>query len=57
MEKCKQSIHDVLGEDLTCHLGVLFDNEGNQHGRCPYCLKVTGGVQRNTRDAARTQTC
>lgn len=57
MEKCKQSVHDALGEELNCHLGVLFDQDGRQHGHCPYCLKVTGGVRRTTRDAAGSKTC
>lgn len=47
--KCPQSRADALGEELTCHLGVLFDASGTQHGRCPYCLKATGGVMRDTR--------
>ena len=51
--KCPQSVHDALGEELTCHLGVLFDAKGDQHGYCPYCQKRTGGVLRNLRNYPR----
>ncbi len=47
LAKCPQSVRDALGEDLVCHLGVLFDESGKEHGRCPYCTKRTGGIVRD----------
>lgn len=57
---CPQTKRDALGEELTCHLGVLRDASGKQHGNCPYCLKATGGVMRDTRSTinpAEGETC
>ncbi len=40
-DECPQNVHKPIDEMLTCHLGILYDECGNQNGRCPYCHKVS----------------